>query len=219
MASFQDMLQQVFRAAQFPVDSYAPAHWSLDQNMIGELRVLPYIEQWKLALKKNLFHVKLEDHSILVFNNTTDNPSYHYLQSPLALESFRVYLLKIGLKYNQRNKAEHTADYELVFDTAPLKENLTPIRYDVDKQAYKAGSHPMAHLHIGLDNGVRIALRRKLSPLAFSLFVMRHMYPESWIRLLQFSDQFKLRRVLRDGLAFVEDEFWQDLDEIELHLA
>ncbi len=200
MASFQDMLQQVFRAAHFPVDEYAPAHWNLDQNMIGELRVLPYIDQWKLALKEKWFHIKMEDHSLFVFNNTTNEPSYQYLQSPLALESFRIFLLKKGLQYNKRNKAEYAADYEFSFDTASLKDNLTPIRYDVDKQAYKAGWHPMAHLHIGLDNGIRIALRRKLSPLAFSLFVMRHMYPESWVRLLPFSDQFKLRRVVRETL-------------------
>lgn len=213
------MLQQVFRAAHFPVEEYAPAHWNLDKSMIGELRTLPYLDQWRVAVEKKWFHVKLEDHSILVFNNTTDEPSYHFLHSPLDVESFRSFLLKRNLHYTQRNKAQYIDEYALALETAPLKNHITPIRFDIDKNAYKPGSHPFAHMHIGLDNSIRIALRRKVSPLAFSLFVMRHMYPESWVQLLSFSDKFKLSKILRDGLEPVEETYWKDSDKYEWHLA
>lgn len=218
MASFQDLLQQIFRAAHFPVEAYAPPHWSITPEIIGELRVLPYVDQWRRALENKWFHIKLEDQSIFVFDQTTGEPSYNFIHSPIAADTFRAFLLTKKLDYTTRNRATYAEEYTLLIETAPLRENVTPIRYDVDSLAYKPGSHPMAHLHIGLDNPIRIALRRQMSPTAFSLFVMRQMYPESWVRLLTHSDQFKLRRILRDNLKLVQAAYWQPQDEFELNL-
>ena len=215
---YKTALQQVFRAAHFPVEKYGPSHWKVTPAIIGELRVLPYVERWKRALREEWFHVKLEDHSVFVFYDAHEGPSYSFLQSPISAESFRTYLARMGLEYTRENRTRYSDDYSMLLDTAGLKPHLTPIRFDVDKNSYKAGVHPLAHIHIGLDNEIRLAVRRHMSPLSFVLFVMRHMYPDCWDRLLARSIQFRLDKSIRQGLRLVSDDYWSDIDGLELHL-
>lgn len=215
---YRNKLQQVFRAAHFPVDRYGPPHLKITPKIIGDLRELSYIEQWKAALQNEWFHVKLEDHSLFIFNATIDNPSYSFLHAPVATESFRTYLNRQDLEYSARNKSAFSEEYAMLLETAAFRQHLTPIRFDVDKTGYRAGVHPMAHIHIGLENNVRLAVRREMTPLSFVLFVMRQMYPDSWARLLGRPEQFRLQQAIRDKLQFVSEEYWKEADNLELHL-
>ncbi len=215
----RNSLQQIFRAAHFPVEKYGSPHWKITQEIIGELRVLSYVDQWRRALYEEWFHVKLEDHSLLIFSDVPDRPSFSFLHCPIAVEPFRIYLNRRGVEFNARNRAIYAEEYEMEFETAELKRHVTPIRYDVDSNGYRTGVHPAAHIHIGLDNNVRIAVRREMTPLSFTLFVMRQMYPECWAKLLERREQFRLQGAIRDGLQLVQADYWKENDGLELHLV
>lgn len=118
----------------------------------------------------------------------------------------------------KRNAAEHEEEYRLVIDTATLRSTVTPIRYDLDRNAYRTCVHPAAHIHIGLSNEVRLATRREFSPVAFVLFVIRQAYPAHWERLLEFSADLKLERKLRNDLLEVQDAHWHKHDEFQTYL-
>jgi hypothetical protein len=216
---YREILQNVFRLAHFPLDKYGPPHWKVTPEIIGELRVLPYLEQWKRALQEGWYHVKLEDHSLFIFSDVDNAPSYSFLHSPVETESFRIYLSRQGLEYSSKNRSDHLDEYEMLFETASLRSHVTPIRLDVDRPSYRAGVHPMTHIHIGLDNSVRLAVQRELSPLSFVLFVMRQMYPVCWSRLLERSDKHWMRRVIRTSLPLVAEAYWSEDDQLELHLT
>lgn len=205
--------------AHFPVEEYGPSRWMVTPEIIGELRVLPYLEQWKRALQEGWYHVKLEDHSLFIFSNVENAPSYSFLHSPVEAESFRMYLGRQGLEYSSKNRSEHLEEYEMLVETASLRPHITPIRLDVDRRSYRAGVHPMTHVHIGLNNNVRLAVRRELSPLSFVLFVMRQMYPVCWSRLLERSDKHWMRKVIRTRLPLVPQPYWGEDDDLELHLT
>lgn len=215
---YQQSLQQLFRAAHFPVEKYGPSHLKVTQEIIGELRVLPYFGQWKRALEEEWFHVKMEDHSLFLFNDGPGGPSYSFLHAPVVADSYRSFLIKQGLLYTARNRSQYMEEYGMVFETAQARQHVTPIRYDLDRINYREGVHPVAHIHIGLDNKVRLAVRREMSPVSFALFVMRHMYPECWTRLVERATQFRLKRLMRDGLQVIPEDYWNEIDSIELHL-
>ena len=216
---YRQRLQSVFRFAHFPVAEYGDDHFVVSAKIIGQLRTLPYLDQWRKALDERWFHVRLEDHSLMVFDDTHGSPSYSYIQCPLELESMRDYLNGTGREFNQRNAREAQEEYEKLWETAELRKHLTPIRYDYDPPGYLAGSHPLGHIHIGLGNNIRIGVRRVMSPTAFSLFVMRQMYPDCWKRLLDYSGTCGLPNHCRNGLPLVSPPYWQARDEIETYLA
>jgi len=215
---YRSQLQAIFRLAGFPVASYGDPHFTLTPNIIGDLRARPYLAQWQVASANEWFHLRMEDHSLFMFDGREGHTSYSYLQCPLDLMTFREFLRRRGLDCNGRNMRDFQDEYGLVVETAELRSNVTPIRYDLDAAGYRPGVHPFAHMHIGLDNSIRLGLRRRMSPVSFCLFVMRHMYPESWVRLLERSARCRLPSLVRIALPLVEEEFWSDVDQIEAYL-
>lgn len=216
---FRRRLLQLHRQASFPVLEYGPDHFVITPRIIGQLRELPYREQWKLALAEGWFHVRMEDHSLFIFNDSVDTASFSFLEAPLLMETWRDFLSARGVQYSKRAREEHAEEYQLVWETARLKEHITPIRYDLDQVGYRCGAHPVAHIHVGLANQIRIGLRRRMSLESFSLFVMRQMYPESWLRLVEQAGEPQVKRLVRGSLPLIDVPFWASKDEIELHLA
>lgn len=216
---YKAQLQVLARAAHWPVFEYSEEFFSLTPAMIGELRELSYLDQWKVAREKSWFHLVLEDHSLLQFSETGDSSSFSFLQCPLAIPTFREYLAKIGAEYTAQERREHQAAYEQVVATSSLRAHITPIRFDYDKTGYACGVHPVSHIHIGLDNQVRLGVNRRLSAVSFVLFVIRHMYPDCWRRLLVHQEKRRLPRSIRHECPAVNAEHWQADDSIELYLG
>jgi len=53
-------------------------------------------------------------------------------------------------------------------------------RYENAPGQYVPLSHPCSHMHIGLHGENRWAMRRQLTPLAFSMLIAKHYYPVEW---------------------------------------
>jgi hypothetical protein len=54
------------------------------------------------------------------------------------------------------------------------------VRYEYSKSQYESLIHPCSHLHLGFHSENRWAVRRELTPTAFSLLVFRLFYFQSW---------------------------------------
>jgi hypothetical protein len=210
-------LQELCREARFPVSEFGAERFVVTPEIVGDLRVLPYVERWKKALSSGWYHVRMADHSIFIFSEGT-KPSYTFLQSPLQVVTLSEYLDALGERDTPQSRAQHREDYLQVIDTASLREYVTPIRFDYDAGSYRAGAHPAAHIHIGLDNEIRIATN-KMSAVSFLLFVMRQIYPLCWERLLSREKRDRLVRPIRSRETVLLPELWTELDRIELHLA
>lgn len=215
---YKRRLQQFHRASGFPVLEYGPDHFVVTPHVIGALRELEYLDQWRRAIEERWFHVRLEDHSLFLFNDVPGAPTFSFLHAPIVVETMREFLAARGLDYNQRNREEHSEVYQLALETAVLRKHVCPIRFDFDPVGYRAGVHPLAHVHIGLDNQVRLSARRQFSVESFTLFVMRHMYPSSWEKLLGGMDNPRLERIVRASLKAVPAHCWTARDQVELHL-
>jgi hypothetical protein len=216
---YRHRLRNIFRSASFPVFEYGPDHFYVTSSIIGELRELEYFDQWRKAIQSGWFHVRLEDHSIFIFNESAASPSLSFLPSPIVCESFREFLASKDVDYTARNRSMYLEEYQLVIETAQLREHVQPIRFDFDPAAYREAIHPLAHLHVGIKNNIRIAFGRQMSAESFVLFVMRQAYPECWERLLAQAPAASLMKTIRLALPAVPPDRWTEVDRLELHLA
>lgn len=216
---YKVQLQKYFREASFPVDKYAEDRFVLTKEIVSELRPLPYLDQWRVSISEKWFHVKMQDHSLFVFSTLDGRPSYSYLHCPLDVQTMAEFLTSIGESNSAVNFKKYAEDYEREIETAPLRARVTPIRYDYDPAAFRSGVHPLAHLHIGLDNQIRIALRREMTPVSFCFFVMRQMYPVHWEKLLEKHKEHKLEEKVRKRLSQVSPQYWHEKCEAEIYLS
>ncbi|WP_338795178.1 DUF2290 domain-containing protein [Acidovorax sp. DW039] len=216
---FRQNLQAFARAAKWPVMDYGLPHFSLTPAIIQQLRELPYLERWKTSIANQWYHVRLEDHSLLTFSSTATSASYAYLHCPLDAPTFRQFALDMGHQFNAAARAELLEEYQLIIDTAMQKANVTPIRYDYDENGYRRGVHPVSHIHIGLDNHVRLSSSKRLTPTSFALFVMRQMYPECWARVLDHQEAARLPKAIRLGCVPLHEPHWHEQDQVELHFV
>lgn len=215
------MYQETFRAyvrlARLRCD-FGDPHFRVTPDVIRELRPREYIDQWRLARENRWYHVRFPDQSLMLFG-LYPSPSFSFLDRPIDAKSIEDFLESRGLSVSSRSVRACEEEYSDYLSTVPLRRHWTPIRYDYDTKSYRSGVHPAAHLHIGLENDIRIGLRRELSPLAFFLFVVRQMYPASWERLLLQSDSARLPKRVRAELEEIGSPFFceKDLSEMYLH--
>lgn len=132
--------------------------------------------------------------------------------------TFPDYLAERGEENNPRIRREMAGSYQNVIDTAAERRHVTPIRYDYDPRGYQEGVHPVAHIHIGLGNEVRLC-SNKMSAASFVLFVMRQMYPKSWEQLLTRKGLNRFVNSIREPSTRLEERYFGAVDRIELHLT
>ncbi len=148
----------------------------------AHFRALSYSDILRKCYSEKLFDFRLVDDSIIQFRGTSFRPlsvSYSYYECPylpmLTLENY----LQQQLYLNQdADEYDVIRDYELIAPTK--KETVTPVRYDFAPSTYIEGLHPASHIHIGHDNHLRVGTKKILKPLSFTLFIIRHYYPEKW---------------------------------------
>ncbi|MCD2164551.1 DUF2290 domain-containing protein [Comamonas koreensis] len=212
-------IQAFARAAKWPIMEYGAPNFLLTKDIIQQLRELPYLERWKISIANQWYHILLEDHSFLTFSSTPNSDSFAFLQCPLEIPTQREFIKDLDLPFNSKTVDTLKEDYQMVMDTATQKSNITPIRYDYDEKGYNCGIHPVSHIHIGLDNDIRLSFSKRLTSTSFSLFVMRQMYPESWKRILEHQDSKRLQKAIRHNCTPLEEHHWKDDDKIELHFV
>jgi hypothetical protein len=210
--------KKYFRYSKISVRRYAESHFEITKEMIYELRQLDYFDQWKKITNNNLSHIQLADLSFFTFSIINNKPSYGYYPCPLEIGSFKDFLISNELEATKKNLTENIEKYDLAIETASLRTHVTPIRYDFDSKSYIAGLHPVAHLHIGFDNEIRIATRREFTPVTFILFIIRQIYPENWSELLRHAGEMKIENNIRSDLALLPDLHWNANDDLQNYI-
>ena len=195
-------------------------HFSgLEPTDIARIRQLSYIKQWQTLRENQHYHIRLDDQSLLLFQNTAGKESFSFLPCPLDVPSQSVFLAERYPDVRPSKALVYLDDYELAVLTAEAKTHVTPIRLDSDPTAYRPTIHPVKHLHFGIENHIRIATRRSWTPQAFLLFVIRQAYPRNWEILLERKEDLKIERWIRADLPMIESNYWQVDDELQHYLS
>ncbi len=161
----------------------------LPLNYISQVKKLSYREYWEKYNKNFWYHIKLKDESLILFEES----SYRYIMCPYGIPSEEEFIYSdLGEHWNIFNDEEKekylTSDifrssYEKFIETTADYKSHTPVRLDKHPQQYNPVHHPVQHLHIGYENSSRIPVKRVLTPIAFTAFILSTFYPKSWVKL------------------------------------
>ncbi|ALL05961.1 hypothetical protein AQ505_10930 [Pedobacter sp. PACM 27299] len=150
-----------------------------------------YFNLYKVALRNFDYDILLKDDSIFQFSykfNGSSPPDirFAFFQNPRQYKSYDDFLeilTEKGLIEKEGNESISDLleeEYQQFLTEQNINESSTSIRFDVDATAYKPLIHSTAHFHIGHKNNVRIPCKIILSPLKFSIFIIKHVYYTVW---------------------------------------
>ncbi len=97
------------------------------------------------------------------------------------------------------------------------------IRYEVAESQWVPLRHPFAHFHIGFHSENRWPVSRILTPLAFTLFIVKMYYANEWLVGCVQREASRFERRLRDereaNCRIVSPEFFPDDERRSFHFA
>lgn len=139
-----------------------------------------YDEVYRTGLSLLHYNFVLEDYSYFQFSvdGTIRGYRYAFYANPYEISPSFSEFSKIMISEGEIFALGELYMQEL--DEAELSYEIPPVRYDYDPNAYFPARHPAGHLHIGVFQGSRVAVRRVLSPLTFALFIAKNYYPDNW---------------------------------------
>ena len=109
-------------------------------------------------------------------------------------------------------------EYDQYISEAKLKNSITPIRYDYDFSEYDSSKHPISHLHIGMDQTVRIPIARILTPQEFTILILRNIYFENWTKVLNSESYIQILNKSKKDNNILEDEYFKASEKWHLYL-
>jgi hypothetical protein len=198
-------------------------YYSCPQSVIDVSRKGTYEEILDEIYRTFAYDFLLKDESIFSFEEDGNNCRYLFMQGVKSKIPFDEFLQRNGHVYDEneediqilRDLYDEAADSS-VYDYV---KNPVYLRFDVSKEQYKTSCHPYAHMHIGLNNEIRIPSSLRLTPEMFTSFAIKMTYPQLWrdkssdSKLSQWHSEYK--RICNK----VDAAFMQDSDLLDLYLA
>lgn len=161
------------------------------------------------------YDILLFDDSMLQMSLTNGESRLLYIQNPLCFISFEDYLIENGIEYKSEwadwFHESFYEDYQQALEGMKLNSGAVYLRYDVDSRGRKDNEniHAYTHLHVGLNNSIRIPVGKHLTPYTFVMFVLRNVYYDKWVDLVrngEISFGYKRHCTELPGDAWTEDE-------------
>lgn len=184
-----------------------------------------YKEIYEVARRNNDYDIIiLDDGAIFQFSYSTNNKNeiteirYAYFQAPIDIISYEKFLEHMEFDIRVYGDSFYE-EYEQYKSELPMKDFVTPIRYDFSIPEYKYVKHPVSHLHIGHNNEIRIPMSVIITPFEFVLFILRHIYYIEWKGDIENPEFRKYYDQARKHMASVSKEYFIDDDKLDLYFA
>lgn len=132
------------------------------------------------------YDILLKDDSIMQMSFHNGESRLMFIQNPQEFITFEDFLNSIDIDVHESQmEVAHELyddDYQQALECMNLNSGATYMRYDVDSRGreHKENIHAYTHLHIGLNNNIRIPVGKYMTPLSFTVFVIRQVYLELW---------------------------------------
>lgn len=194
---------------------------SLDAIKSGDLKTI-----YQTAIDNNDYELLLDDDSIFQFSKNGDKLRYAYIQSQSIYFSFQDFMLEMfdendiptDKQFLEEMEVDYAEEYEQRRAEQKINLGAMYIRYDVDKNGYRPNLHSYAHIHIGLNNTLRLPCSIILTPLSFVLFVIKHVYITHWEIAINKNiineEIFHFKKFCKE----ISKEFWKIEEQRELYI-
>lgn len=172
------------------------------------------------------YDILLDDYSVLQLNiDASGNTRMLYVQNPLQNLSIHSYLLSLGFKCTPEEA--RALKYDVLEDYNQARAEQAPIaspvylRYEIDPVNREGNEdiHAYAHLHIGLNNSIRIPFGIDLTPMAFVMFVIRHVYYDIWVDIVRKQLLEPQYMDFKKQCAILPKKWWTDKEQKNLYVT
>ena len=174
------------------------------------------------------YDILLADDSMITMNMEGGLVRMVYLQNPIK----HIDILEYVSMYHKDDlnvcsvdelREIYKEEYERHLATLELNKAAVYIRYDENPTLYRPMVHPYIHLHIGMNNNIRIPSSVEMTPLTFILFILQQVYYDVWVK--EFTGKSSQDNIImgyaqqdKQIFSLVED-VWKDSERQFLHLA
>lgn len=181
------------------------------------------------AIQNMDYEVLLFDDSIFQFANEGGKLRFAFIQNPqyfLTKEQFlnEIYPPDELIDCSQEEIDEllnqiSDEEYEQFLNEQALNSTSSIFRYDLDDNGYSPLIHSYSHIHIGLNEDLRIPCSKIITPLKFVLFSVKYTYYKKWKNALS-DDPDMPDYILRSkNLCANLPRLWDDSETNELYLS
>ena len=180
-------------------------------------------------MSENLdYDILLKDDSMITMNMQDGLVKMTFIQRPTKYIEFMNFVSEYHKDaLREFNKEEYlwelyNEEYQQHLDTLELNKAALYIRYDEDPDSYKVNTHPYIHIHIGMNNNIRIPSSVEITPLSFTFFILQQVYYDKWVS--EFNKQKDaINHILeyskKDKTISVDAMHWQDNESVFIHLT
>lgn len=182
------------------------------------------------SIRDNLdYEIVLFDDSFFQFSHNQNYLRFSFIENPNFSYTKYDYLKILfsesdlyGLTEEEMNSFIDENEYEQFLNEQEINSNLVYIRYDFDKNGYNPLLHSYSHIHIGLNENLRIPSSIVLTPFEFVLFSIKQCYYAEW-KLYQesftFSDFVTKRNDSKKLCPIITDQnVWRTDEQNELYI-
>lgn len=182
------------------------------------------------AIRDNLdYEIVLFDDSFFQFSHNQNYLRFSFIQNPSFSYTKYDYLKIIfsetdlyGLTEDEMGSLIDENEFEQFINEQEINANLVYIRYDFDKNGYNPLLHSNSHIHIGLNENLRIPSSIILTPLEFVLFSIKQCYYAEWKlyhESFEYKDFLKKRNDSKKICPIIKDStIWHDDEQNEIFL-
>jgi len=200
---------------------------SLNSKKIGKTNSINQI--YSTAIENLDYEILLHDQSIFQFSNANGELRYAYIQNPHSFYTKEEYLNFIftpddllAMDTDELNLLIEDIDenqYEQFLNEQELNSQSNYFRYDASSIGYSPLIHSFSHLHIGLNQNVRIPVSLLLTPLKFTKFCIKNTYFDKWKKYaLGRVDLDKELSEIKKHCIKLNGTQWNAIEENELYL-
>jgi hypothetical protein len=186
------------------------------------------LEIYKTAINNLDYEILLIDDSIFQFSFAEDI-RYAFIQNPNFFVSKEDYLYELFDDDELTNLSEEELaifvntinehDYEQFLNEQNINLKSNFFRYDASTLGYQPLVHSYSHLHLSMNEDLRIPISKILTPLKFVMFCIKNTYFAIWKEVLDKKTEFQ--KSIHDSKLLctpLNKEHWQDNEKFELHL-
>lgn len=181
-----------------------------------------YNEIYQKLIDHRDFDIQLFDDSFLQISFSNGESRYIFIQNPQEYLPFEKFLEMNGLDKLQNPIEElrglFSEEYENSQAMMKINSGAVYMRYDMDQRGRMNNEniHAYSHLHIGLNNEIRIPVGVQITPLAFTMFVVRHVYYDIWVYAVRNSKVDMNHKLKCEELP---SDLWTDAEKRMLFLV
>lgn len=182
------------------------------------------------AIQNHDYEILLFDDSIFQFSALQNELRYSFIQNPNIHLSKEAYLETIlapedllKLDSSELDSLISSIDeneFEQFLNEQDLNIAANLIRYDFSRVGYVPLIHSCSHIHVGLNPSFRIPCSRVMTPLAFTIFSIKHTYYHFWKDSVNRIPHFNTKILDSKNLCLgLQNADWNDVEKTEFFLS